>query len=250
MLAFYGDGSGEHGKGPMIVAGYLADTLDWFEIERAWCRELDTPPRVDYFKASQCMALSGQFDGWDRAAADEKRLKLAEIVRRHNHRIVEISSLIEWDDYRYVIGDGVTKSVYYHPYFFCFHGVASLCVEASGKKFRPFRGRVASVLDTETYKTLDLDVRREYDLARENLPPDIAAKMGSVTWDTDFKLPLLQVADLIAWCIRADHVGLPSHVLNVLRDEGRLAGQYARNWLREPLARFIANLEIKVKDIK
>jgi len=56
--------------------------------------------------------------------------------------------------------------------------------------------------------------------------------MGSTTWDADIKFPILQIADLLAWSIRADDEGLPSPVLSVLRDrpEGLPGGGYRKKF--------------------
>ena len=116
MLAFYGDGSGEHGKGTgkiFVLAGYLANTLDWFNLERDWVSTLHEHPRIEYFKARECIRhqgeFSGQFIGWDQRDVEAKRLKFAEIIHAYNHRIVEIASTIRWDEYDSVIGDDVIK---------------------------------------------------------------------------------------------------------------------------------------------
>lgn len=246
VLAFYGDGSGEHGRGAMVVAGYLADTRDWFEVERFWSAALQNHPKIDYFKAAQCQHLDGQFNGWTRDAANAKRLRLAEIVRKHSHRLVEISSTIRWNEYHSVIGDGPVRRTYYHPYFFCFHGVASLAVERANDNFRDHTGRIAFVLDTESYKTMDVDVQQQYNYARETLPEHVKRRMGSTTWDTDIAFPMLQVADLIAWSIRAETEGLGSPVLDVLRNGGQIAGRVTKKWNPSGLAQFVVGVEEKL----
>ncbi len=252
MLALYGDGSGEHGKGVFVLAGYVANTLDWFAIEQDWCRELQTPPRIDYFKASECVRkgdgdFGKQFKGWTQAAVDAKRLQLAMVVNKFNHRMVEVASTINWDEYRSAIGDDVVKQTYYHPYFFCFHGLASLAVEVSNKQFRDHKDRLAFVMDTESNATLDVDVKAQYEHARSTLPGDIANKMGSITFDTDIKFPLLQVADLIAWSVRAEREGLPSPVLSVIRDGSKIGGSYERRWNPSKLAQMVIDTEDEFK---
>jgi hypothetical protein len=103
MLALYGDGSGENGKGTFVLAGYVASTIDWFEIERFWCAELNANPKIDYFKASECIRKGNgefgkQFKGRTQKEVDDKRLRLAQIVNRFNPRIVEVASMIRWDE--------------------------------------------------------------------------------------------------------------------------------------------------------
>lgn len=248
MLAFYGDGSGEHGKGMFVVAGYLADTRDWFDVERAWSAELERTPRIAYFKGGQCQHLDGEFAGFSREQADEKRLRLAEVVRRHSGRMMELSSTIAWDAYRSVIGDGIVAETYYHPYFFCFRGLASLTIErATEGGFRDHPGRVAFVFDTESQRSLDEDVQAQYNHARRSLPAHIAARMGSTTWDDDINFPMLQVADMIAWSVRRGYAGLDSPLLTVLRDDGKISGSFERKWNTERLRQWVVDTEARAK---
>ena len=115
MLALYGDGSGEHGKGTFILAGYVASAIDWKHIEAAWCAELAASPAIQYFKASECIRHQGefgkQFRGWSEKDVIGKRLRLATIVNNFNPRIVEVASSIRWDEYDSVIGDDVVKQM-------------------------------------------------------------------------------------------------------------------------------------------
>jgi len=232
MLAFYADGSGERGKGPMVVAGYLGDTRDLLDLEYRWCSELQSHPRIDYFKASECVPeiprLSGQFKGWSPEAAAAKRLRLAKLIFEASPRLVAISSTIQWDEYHSVIGDGSVRGVFYHPYFFCFHGVLWLVLEYANKVFSEFQGRVAVVLDTESNKNVDVDAAQQYRLSKNHLSQEMCRRMGSTTWDTDLQFPLLQVADLLAWSVRAEAAGLPSPVLDTVRSS-RLAASSRRD---------------------
>src|SRR5689334_1837461 len=156
MLAFYGDGSGEHRKGTFVVAGYLANTTDWFQIESDWCCALKQPPTIQYFKARECIRhqgdFSGEFKGWTEQAVEEKRRLLAEVIRRHNHRLVALSSTLRWDEYHSVIGDDAVKQVFYSPYLFCFYGVINSATEHANTHFPDHPGRIAFVLDTESLK--------------------------------------------------------------------------------------------------
>jgi hypothetical protein len=249
MLAFYGDGSGEHGKGTskiFVLAGYLAHTLDWFEIERHWVRILQEAPEIEYFKARECIRhqgeFSGQFKGWDQEAVEEKRLKLAEIIRGHSDRMVQISSTVRWDEYDSAMGDDAFRRVFYHPYHLCFHGVSSLAIESANQDFRDKQSRVAFVFDTEG-KKLDQSLEVHYGYAHGTLPKWATDRLGSVTWCTDLHFPMLQVADLLAWSIRSEREGLPSPVMNVICDKTRIAAVHDRRWNPSGLAQFVIDKE-------
>lgn len=249
VLAFYSDGSGEHGKGTskaFVVAGYLANTIDWFEIERHWTAELAAPPTIKYFKARECVRhqgdFSGEFKGWPEREVLRKRQRLAEIVWRHSDRMVAISSSIRWDEYESIIGTDVAKQVFYSPYLFCFHGVSSLAAEQSLVEFRDHPGRIAFIFDTEG-KRLDADVGRHYEAARNHLPQPLAERLGSLIPDTDVRLPVLQIADLLVWSIRSKLEGFASPVLNLILDPNRIAGAYERPWRSGGLAQFVIDIE-------
>lgn len=142
-----------------------------------------------------------------------------------------------------MIGDDAVKQTYYSPYFFCFHGLASLAVEVSNKQFRDHKGRLAFTLDTESNGTLDADAEVQYRHARETLPDPISGRMGSIAFDTDIAFPMLQVADLLAWSVRAECEGLPSPVLNVIRDKTKIGGSYLKKWNASKLAQLVVDTD-------
>jgi hypothetical protein len=239
QLALYADGSGEHGKGTFVVAGYLAGTIDWFDIETQWCARLREHPKIEYFKASDCFHLRGQFEGWKRADADAKRERLAEIIRDNGEHLVEISSTIRWDEYNSAMGDGITKHALYTPYFFCFNGVIAEAVAHANEN--KWHGRIAFVFDTESNANLDGDAEVQYKHARDTLPEVIRNRMGSATWDSDIKFPSLQIADLIAWSVRAEMEKLGSPALELLRK--RIAKSVRREWNASGIAQMVIDMD-------
>ncbi len=249
ILSLRADGSGEHHEGTFILAGYLADTRDWFELDRLWCNELQAHPSIAYFKASECVRrgperlFGKQFRGWTDDAVAAKRERLARIVNKASPRFVELSSTIRWDDYISVMGDDVLRLTYYHPYFLCFHGLLSLAVERSHEEFADHSGRIAVVLDTESNGNMNIHVETQYRVAQNTLPEDITRRLGSFTMDTDISFPTLQVADLLAWSIKRECEGGDSPVLNIIREEGRIAGSHRREWIPSSLAQFVIDTE-------
>jgi hypothetical protein len=224
MLAFCGDGTGEHGKGPFVVAGYLADTYDWWGLECDWERERQKRPSIRYFKARESvlhkqkdgrMDFGGEFRGWTTDAVKHKCTELAEIIGKHSRRLVAISSPMEWDVYHAVIGNDVFKQVFYTPYLICTHGVIDQTLKRSNQQFKEHPGRVAFVFDTES-EQLDIDTAQHYRLAPENFPDALRSRCGSLSFDDDVKFPMLQPADFLAWSIRAERAGLPSPWIDIL----------------------------------
>jgi hypothetical protein len=255
MLALYADGSGEHGKGPLVVAGYLANTIDWFFLERDWVRELNAVPKIDYFKARDCILkfrsggirdFGGQFKGWSEEAVNKKRRILADIIHRHSKRMVALSSSIQWDEYHSVIGGGDVRDVFFSPYFFGFYGITYLAAEQSNVHFPDHKGCIAFVFDTENAE-IDANVELHYRHAADNIPPELAARLGSCTWDTDIKFPMLQIADFLAWCLRAKEDGIQEPLLEVIRDPNSIGGAYERPWRASGLAQFVVKTEDAIR---
>ncbi len=234
----------------MIVAGYYGDSRTFFELERRWCAELRTHPKIAYFKGSECKTdsrpkLTGEFAGWSPSDAAAKRLRLAKIINDLSPELVAISSRISWDEYRSVIGDQFVKSVLHHPYFFCFHGVITLSLQYALNE--PPENKVAFVLDVESNGSVDEDARVQFDmaLAKSRIPQEIKNRMGSVTQDSDIRFPALQAADMLAWSLRREAEGLDSPVLELVRYKRRLFAFNERNPIPSAVAQFVVDLDEK-----
>jgi hypothetical protein len=251
VLSLNADGSGENGTGAFVLGGYLAHTPDLFELECLWCAELKKPPSIEYFKASECVRrgpnkeFGKQFVGWPDAAVAEKRYLLAEIVNRCGPRLVEVSSSVQWDEYRSAVDGSLTGRIYYHPYIVCFHGLLSLAIEKANVHFDDYDGRIAIVLDEESYKNINADIKTHYDVVSNTLPPEVRSRLGSLTIADDKLFPLLQPPDLIAGSIRSDREKFPSPVLDVLRNN--LAGGYERPFRGSGLARVVTDIDTELR---
>jgi hypothetical protein len=240
QLAFYGDGSGEHGKGTFVVAGYLSGTVDWFDIECQWKEELEREPILRYFKSSECLHLDGQFEGWNRVNANWRRSKFIDIIARNGSHLAEISSYVDWDGWRSVIGSGVFKQAFYHPYFFCFNGAVAETITHVNERCPWHSGRIAFVMDTESNGTLDTDVQNLYNEGVKSLPREFSTRMGSTSWDSDEAMPILQIADMAAWSIRAAKVGLDSPLADIRKN---VAWRREREWIPSRMAEFVRQTE-------
>jgi len=224
----------------------LGDNVDLLYLELEWNAALQSDPPIKYFKASQCVPeankLLGEFAGWTRSDAEAKRLKLASVIHRHSSRLAPISSTIMWDEYHSVIGDGLVKSIFYHPYFFCLNGALSFAIECSNHTFKRFDGTIFPILDQE-FDKIESDIREQYALSVDNLPQSVTSRVRDPYWTSDMKMPLLQTADFLAWSIRAKYSGFTSPVLGLLWDQERVAGGGERNVNTAALAQFVVEQE-------
>jgi hypothetical protein len=81
MLQAYFDDSGNVGCGKTSwLAGYVARTDVWADFADRWHAVLTSKPTIAYFKMSDAFALSEEFSGWSREAANEKVYALIDVV--------------------------------------------------------------------------------------------------------------------------------------------------------------------------
>jgi hypothetical protein len=198
VLVYYGDDSGNHGKGPFVLGGYLARASDWFHMENDWAKVLAQPPAIEYFKMSECYWLKGQFSGWDRIPADAKLSSLVAVVERYKGGLIELSSMMDWDEYRSAIGNGPFKNEFHSPYFFCLHGVVS----QTTKVLEKINSQLVVQYVFDHQSNLNHDSAKQYYQVRRYAPKELTRFMGSISHEDDKILKPLQIADLIAWHIR------------------------------------------------
>jgi hypothetical protein len=66
-----------------VLGGFVADYVRWAAFSGEWQAALDLPPKLDYFKMSEAVAMHGQFHpskGWAEQIRDERLDILADIV--------------------------------------------------------------------------------------------------------------------------------------------------------------------------
>lgn len=67
-------------------------------------------------RCENVIGLEGQFDGWTREAGDAKLSRLIDVIDRYKSSLYEVSSMVEWDDYHSIIGEGEFRKEFYNPY--------------------------------------------------------------------------------------------------------------------------------------
>jgi len=248
VFAYYGDDSGSSpNQEVFMVSGYLARAATWFhDVEVPWSRVLANAPSIRYFKSRQCEYLEGEFDGWLRTDADEKRNALIDVVVKlaAKGEIREYSSTIRWDDYNSSVTGGL-RAAYPNPYFFCVHGIVSLIAKAYIKESgEPPHDRVAYVFDEQG--VIETQMAEQYHHVRQTVDSLIAGTMGYFGFDDDKLCPPLQVADLIAYHARRDFLqpaidkGQQRPEVKALRENTR--GEIAI-WNPDKLRAFVIEIE-------
>jgi len=108
-----------------LLAGFVASPSQWAAFNNEWKKALHRPPRLDYFKNNEAMALKEQFDeshGWTEQMRNDRLVALAQVIRK---RIPERFSvaLRNKDYYHFLEGIPVQKRMktLENPYFMLFH---------------------------------------------------------------------------------------------------------------------------------
>ena len=64
----------------LVVGGFLGRAEEWERASDAWDECLHAAPRIEYFKHNEAQSLDGQFEKFNRGAADKKVLALANTI--------------------------------------------------------------------------------------------------------------------------------------------------------------------------
>ena len=88
ILQPHADDSGSDPQSHTFVfGGLVASPSRWLEFTSEWQAALDSGPiKLEYFKMTEAMALTGEFSltrGWNRKKRDEKLAEFVEIILRH-----------------------------------------------------------------------------------------------------------------------------------------------------------------------
>lgn len=202
-VRFYGDESGMHGSGSCVVAGYLATAENWEHFDTDWRVALQEDRACPFFKRGE--SYSGPelpFVNWTYEPFHQKVNRMIEVFRRFAVSIIEVSSSMQWADYKYLSDLGVERIAGSNPYLPCFKGVIALAIEET-KKVTNLSSDEPAVIDfffddTEAMRGI---AKSAYDQVYEQFP-QLRRFIGKECHFRDDKtVPGLQAADLIAWHI-------------------------------------------------
>jgi hypothetical protein len=114
----------KRGHMPFFVLGGLVSSDDnWTKLDGEWQVELDKSSSLEYFKFSEALGMTKQFDqknGWSEAERDRRLFAFARIANKYAMNGIFLS--VNSDEYaEFVAGfvDRITELK--NPYFFCFY---------------------------------------------------------------------------------------------------------------------------------
>jgi hypothetical protein len=200
MLACYIDDSADaQQKTVYSVAGFVADTAEWFDVSRYWSMRLEREG-LDYFRTWECVNLEGEFQSKlvDRHGLTTARV-IADAVLRDLKQLVATSKLYAFcmgvlmDDYRQVVNEPDGAIVLNKdPYVFA-HQMFIGIILGEVQKF-PYRQIMAFHYDEHSKAAL---FQKSWDGYKE-CNPNWANSAGILEPLDDKTNVPIQIADLLA----------------------------------------------------
>lgn len=221
------DSADEQRKTVFSVGGFVAESEEWFEVERHWNRRLEREG-LDYFRTYDCINLEGEFRKKlvDRHGLTTARV-IADAVLCDLKQIVATSNLFAYclgvwmDDYRMVADEPDGRIVLNKdPYVFAHHQLIGLvlkeCIDF------PRREVIAFLYDEHSKAAL---LQSSWTNFKE-CNPTLAEYAGTLAPMDDRKTIAIQVADLLANTTTKVFLELPNSPEVA---EARLKGWLKRN---------------------
>ena len=201
-LSFYGDESGSHGRGTIVLSGYLGRDDEWEKFETEWHRVLSDKSiggrSIDYLHMRECYKLEGVFEGFTRSAADKKLNALVDVLVDflRTRRLVEFTMMLDWDIYNTAIA-GPVKDIFPNPYLLALHGIVSQVTAFLNKSAHP-TAPVWFWMDDQT-RSIEANYAQQFCITKKILEPEHSRWLDAVGFKSDKSCYELQAADLIAW---------------------------------------------------
>jgi hypothetical protein len=184
-----------------LMAGWVADVIEWEKFSPAWYTELANAPSIRYFKHNEAMGLKGEFAGWQAAKRDEKILSLAQVIARHE--VSGIIGAISLPQFKTLFDASILPKralrgiiTFTEPYHFACQTIIAGTLGFQIMEAKNLSDRVDFVFD-EGVKFL-AESAEFFPQTMEKLPAEAHAIMGAVSSANDKRVPELQAADLLA----------------------------------------------------
>lgn len=201
MLKAFVDDS-DVGLGPVFtLGGFMGSAHKWAPFADAWADILWMKPRVDYFKFSEAMGLSGQFSGFSEQSRNEKLSLLINLIEEYE--LIGISSHIQKEIFDGWFG--MHKDMFGNPYAILFYGIMIAVFKYC--KSNNISEKLDFIFDDQPGQ-MD-KVLRGWNDFKSQTPPEYAEYIGDPPIFRNDKTTIpLQAADLSvgAWRMRANSV--------------------------------------------
>lgn len=198
MLRAFIDDS-DIGRHPVyVLAGWIAPVEAWAKFSDEWAAVLAMRPRIDYFKYSEAMNFSGEFNGICEASRNEKMAILYNLIEEY--KLNGVSAIIDHSVFKRTLarsGHKLAKNPYFMIFYLMARNILEYCKNKGGDEkidmvfdYQP--GQVGIVLQAWEFfvRTAPAEYSRFF-----NNPP---------IFQDDKKTVALQAADFVAGWLRAN----------------------------------------------
>lgn len=199
MLQVWLDESGRGQQPVFVLAGYLNSAGCWNEFGGEWKQLLQRPPALSRLKGKEAFGLRGEFKGWSQSDRDRRLLKLAKLIGRYSPK--GIAFVIQSQDFNQVVKTA-PSSPFQNPDFMAYF--LSLATILPMVQCRFPSQKLEIIFDSGLVRPRQAAEAYEQLLAKA---PGLAALLASrePRFEDDEQFPPLQAADLLAYCVRAEH---------------------------------------------
>lgn len=179
-----------------ILAGYVHSAEKWSQFSDDWKAELNTPPKIEYFRMVEAENLRGQFIRWPWRKREQKVNRLAKVIHKYNPWSFEC--WLSEKAFNKILKP-IAPYDLKNPYMYCFYGV--IVTVARLLQSEGIKAPVDFVFDEQG--GLGPRVVFWYDWIKQWQDPSIAALLGNTpVFRDDKKVLPLQAADILAWHLR------------------------------------------------
>lgn len=199
LKAFIDDSESQLGDKRLFLCGYVQSASVWIQFVDEWDAELRADPSIAHLHMVDAWHMRGEFDfrSWSEPRRDEKLLRLAKVIDRHDLLSVECS--VSSGSYERLV-EPIAPYNLKKPFFACFYGL--LFTIARYHHEMKSTVPVEFVFDKTNIGT---DALLWFDAMKDNPPEDFKALLGRLPQmlDDEKEVPL-QAADMLAWHIRRE----------------------------------------------
>jgi Protein of unknown function (DUF3800) len=201
MLVAYFDESGLDERSRVFcIAGYVAESPDWFELERAWAARL-REDSVPFFHMADFESRRGHFVGW----ANSRRIAfIKDLIAIINATdVYGIGTGVDIEAFRKVMAEvpcppSVPMDWWSHPWALAFQDCLAQCAIAADE--RPYGEKLSFVFDRQhTYQARAEEAHRQ--IQAHPIWPH-KHRIGSLTFGAKTDYVALQVADFAVYEVR------------------------------------------------
>jgi hypothetical protein len=221
------------------LAGFVSTVDEWKKFADAWDIKLREQPTIRYFKMSEAMNQTGEFDNWPVELCWQKAFALSEIIRAH--AMVRVDCSIRNFDFNQLIKNVVPIPEYKNPYFLCFYKIIISVI--SYQKRAAWNIPCDFIFDEQGI--IGMNAVQWWNMLKPLISPMKRPFVGSQPiFRNDKNFNPLQGSDMYAWLVRdrllsRSRKSVAPAILNILENMQKISRRLDRRSLKILSERFV-----------